>query len=159
MRSTGWTLIAVCALVVAICGARLGAAGGDRKDDPPGEPSCSAMTIRGDYGIQFQGTRPAPGGSMETVIGVVHRTYDGEGNVDQVDNVKGSVTGITPDRRGFGTYEVFADCTGIARFQPGPGILIEERMVIVDHGREIRTITASPAAVMVTSVQRRIDTR
>ena len=77
------------------------------------------------------------------MIGVVLRTYDGHGNIGQVDNVKGSITGIVPDRPGFGTYEVSPDCTGIARFQPGPGILIEERLVIVDNGREIRTMTLS----------------
>ena len=93
------------------------------------------------------------------MIGVVLRTYDGHGNIDQVDNVKGSITGIVPDRPGFGTYEVNPDCTGIARFESAPGVPIEERLVIVDNGREIRTMTASPAPVMVTGIHQRIHTR
>ena len=80
-----------------------------------------------------------------TVIGVVVRTYDGAGTVHQVDNIKGSVTGIVPDRPGDGTYQVNEDCSGVTLFQPGPGITLEERMVIVDHGNEIRTIVSSPA--------------
>ena len=51
------------------------------------------------------------------------------------------------------------DCTGIARFEPGPGILIEERMVIIDDGREIRTMMASPACFMVTGIHQRIHAR
>ena len=62
-------------------------------------------------------------------------------------------------RRGFGTYEVNADCTGIIRFQPAPGILIEERLVIVDDGREIRAAVMVPTAVVITSVHQRIHRR
>ena len=73
--------------------------------------------------------------------------------------MKGSGTGIVPDRFGAGTYEVNADCTGVARFVPGPGILIEELMVIVDDGREICTMVLAPAGVMITGVHQRIYTR
>jgi hypothetical protein len=94
------------------------------------------------------------------VIGVVHRTYDGFGNIAQVDNVKGYYSGIRPNRPGVGTYQMNADCTGTATFQPGAGLRsLIERLVIVRDGREIRTITASPAAVMVTGVQQRIHGR
>jgi hypothetical protein len=121
---------------------------------------CSDATIRGTYGIQMQGTQPVPppqGGGTQTVVGVVVRTYHGDGTFSQVDNVKGSVTGIVPDRPGSGTYQVNPDCSGVTLFQPGPGITIEERMVIVDHGNEVRSIVSSPLAVMVSTVQKRID--
>jgi hypothetical protein len=102
---------------------------------------------------------PAAGGGVEAVIGVLIRTYDGAGGFTQIDNVKGSVTGIVPDRPGIGTYQVNEDCTGTTQFQPGPGVMIEERMVIVDGGREIRSITSSPLPLMVSSVQQRIERR
>ena len=55
--------------------------GADGQDDERGRSKpCSEATVRGDYGIQIQGTRPAPGGLTEAVIGIVLRTYDGEGN-------------------------------------------------------------------------------
>ena len=110
----------------------------------------------------MQGTNPVPpplGGGIQTVNGVVIRTYDGAGTFTQVDNIKGSVTGIVPDRPGSGTYQVNADCSGVTLFQPGPGLTIEERMVIVDRANEIRTIVSSPLGVMVSSVQQRIDRR
>jgi hypothetical protein len=121
---------------------------------------CTDATIRGTYGIQMQGTQPVPppqGGGTQTLIGVVVRTYHGDGTFSQVDNIKGSVTGIVPDRPGSGTYQVNPDCSGVTLFQPGPGITIEERMVIVDRGNEIRSIVSSPLAVMVSTEQKRID--
>jgi len=118
--------------------------------------ACSDSLVKGTYGIQLQGTRPAPDGVTETVIGVVVRNYDGMGGVTQIDNVKGSVTGIVPNRFGTGTYHVNDDCTVVLKFQPGPGILIQERAVIVDNGNELRSITVVPAGVMVTAVHRKI---
>lgn len=161
MQRTGLVSVTACAVAVAVAmgGVQLlGAQAQDNDDHHRGRP-CSLATIRGDYGAQIQGTRPASGGLTESLIGVVLRNYDGRGNITQVDNVKGSITGIVPDRPGFGTYEVSPDCTGIARFQPGPGILIEERLVIVDNGREIRSMVLAPAGVMVTGVHQRIRTR
>jgi len=156
-------LVTATACAVALAAAMGGVQSVDANDqDNDGRRdgrACSEATLRGDYGIQIQGTRPAPGGLTESVIGVVLRNYDGRGNISQIDNVKGSITGIVPDRQGFGTYEVNPDCTGVARFQPGPGILLEERLVIVDNGREIRSMVLAPAGVMVTGVHQRIHTR
>jgi hypothetical protein len=154
----GWAATAAATVAVVMGGARV--MGADGQDDEGGQwKPCSEATVRGDYGIQIQGTRPAPGGLTESVVGVVFRTYDGQGNFDQVSNVKGSITGTVPDSQGFGTYEVNPDCTGIIRFQPGPGILIEERLVIVDDGREIRAAVMVPTAVVITSVHQRIHRR
>ena len=123
---------------------------------------CTDATIRGTSSIQMQGTQPVPppqGGGTQTLIGVVVRTYHGDGTFSQVDNIKGSVTGIVPDRPGSGTYQVNPDCSGVTLFQPGPGITVEERMVIVNRGNEIRSIVSSPLAVMVSTEQKRIDHR
>jgi hypothetical protein len=38
-------------------------------------------------------------------------------------------------------------------------ILIEERLVVVDNGREIRAAVMVPKAVVITSVHQRIDRR
>ena len=134
-------------------------ANGQENDERGRRKRCSEATVRGDYGIQIQGTRPAPGGLTESVIGIVLRTYDGQGNFSQVSNVKGSITGTVPDSQGFGTYEVNPDCTGIIRFQPASGVLIEERLVIVDNGREIRAAVMVPTAVVITGVHQRIHGR
>jgi hypothetical protein len=158
MRRIAWVAAAVAMVAVGIGGARV--IGADGQDDERGRSQrCSEATLRGDYGIQIQGTRPAPGGLTEAVIGIVFRTYDGEGNFSQVSNLKGSITGTNPDSQSAGTYEVNRDCTGVIRAQPLPGVVIEERMVIVDNGREIRAAVMTPTAVVITSVHQRIHQR
>lgn len=118
---------------------------------------CSLASLQGGYGIRMQGTRPsAPNGPVETVIGVVWREYDGHGGFRQVDNVKGSISGIALDRPGFGTYTMNEDCTGETSFQPAPGVVLVEKLVAVDDGREVHSIVTSPQPVMVASVQTRI---
>jgi len=157
MRRTAWVVTAVVTAAVIVGGARI--MGADDQENSRGRgKQCSEATLRGDYGIQIQGTRPAPGG-IESVIGIVLRSYDGRGSFSQVSNVKGSITGTVPDSQGVGTYEVSADCTGIVRFQAAPGLVIEERLVIVDDGREIRTAVMVPAPVMITGVHQRIHSR
>ena len=156
MRRTAWVVTAAVTAAVVVGGARIMGADGQENSDRRRGKHCSEATVRGDYGIQIQGTRPAPGGLIESVIGIVLRNYDGHGSFSQVSNVKGSLTGTVPDSQGFGTYEVNADCTGVVRFQPAPGVLIEERLVIVDNGREIRTAVMVPTAVMITGVHQRL---
>jgi archaellin len=120
MRRTAWVVTAAVTAAVVVGGARIMDADGQESSDRGRGKQCSEATVRGDYGIQIQGTRPAPGGLIESVIGVVLRNYDGHGSFSQVSNVKGSITGTVPDSQGSGTYEVNADCTGVVRFQPAP---------------------------------------
>jgi hypothetical protein len=123
---------------------------------------CTDATIRGTYGIQMQGTGPVPPpvGGTQTLIGVVRRTYDGMGNFTQIDNIHGSVTGWVPNRPGSGTYQVNPDCTFATQFVPGPGApVIEERGVIVELGKELRTVTVTPMPSMVSTHSQRIDRR
>ena len=123
---------------------------------------CTNRTLQGTYGFHMQGTAPVPpplGGGTQTAIGVVKVTYDGMGNFTQIDNIHGSVTGWVPDRPGSGTYQVNPDCTASTQFSPAPNVFIEQRMVIVDGGNELYTITTSPLPTMVTALGKRIDPR
>ncbi len=158
MKRTNWApVVVILGAVVALAGTGNAQ---ERADKPQGNRACSDATLRGTYGVQISGMRPsAPGGPMESVIGVVIRHYDGLGQFTQVDNVKGSISGMVPDRQGSGIYRVNEDCTGVAQAQPGPGILLEERFVIVDDGNEIRSMTSLPPPVMVTGTYKRIHTR
>jgi hypothetical protein len=121
---------------------------------------CKNQLLKGTYGIQMHGTRPVPGGTgLEQVIGIVIRTFDGRGNFTQLDNIKGAVSGFVPDRPGVGTYEVNSDCSGSTRFEPAPGVILEERFVVLDYGHELRSITTTPQPIMVTAVAKRIGFR
>ena len=156
MRMRRGTVVVGVAVVVTLAGAwRPGVHAKERKNR-----ECTDATITGTYGIQISGTAPsAPGGPIESLIGVAIRHYDGHGQFTQADNVKGSISGMVPDQPAFGTYQVNEDCSAVAQFEPAPGILVEERLAIVDDGNEIRSMASLPPPVMVTGVHRRIDVR
>jgi hypothetical protein len=121
--------------------------------------TCSNATLNGAYGVSISGTRPAPSvlpnllylpGAIEQVIGVVHEIFDGQGSFTQTDNVKGSVSGIIPNRPGSGTYTVNSDCTATHTLNiKGAPFPIVVQLVIVSSGAEFRGIVVSPQALMI----------
>jgi hypothetical protein len=130
--------------------------------------SCSNDTLKGTWGVFINGTRPAPSvlpafglyfpGTIEQVAGLALQTFDGNGNFTQTDNVKGSLSGILPDRPGSGTYSVNPDCTGTFTLIPGPGAPpIVNRFIIVDGGKEFRAVVTSPQVVMVAANGRKLN--
>ena len=160
IRGASVALLVSAGLLLLVAGTQRSHAGSNPSQDL-GFP-CSDGTLRGTYGIQMHGTTlvPPPVGGSQTVIGVVKRTFDGMGNFTQIDNIHGSVTGWTPDRPGSGTYHVNPDCTGATQFQPAPGApVIEERIVLVDGGSELYSVTVSPLPFMVSTVAKRIAPR
>jgi hypothetical protein len=126
------------------------------------DTTCSNQTLQGVYGVSISGTRPAPPpaspGTIEEVIGVDTRTFDGAGNFSQISNDKGSLSGLAPNRVGQGTYSVNPDCSGTTTLNiPGLPFPVVVDMVIVNHGREFRGIVASPQPVMISSSGRKVD--
>jgi hypothetical protein len=131
--------------------------------------TCSNRTLDGVYGISISGTRPAPPpasgtpnyipGTMEQVIGVDTRTFDGHGNFTQVSNEKGSLSGIVAANSAVhGTYTLNADCSGTTTITvPGLPFPVVLDIVVVNHGNEFRGIVASPQPVMVSSNGRKVD--
>lgn len=129
------------------------------------QPACSNATLIGSYGLIISGTRPAPFvaaggpgfvGQFENVLGSVVQIFDGKGNFTQVDNVKGNIAGIVPDRPGKGTYTVNADCTVTQVVSPPGQAQIVSKGVITDAGKEFRQNTVSPDGFMITAVGRKI---
>jgi hypothetical protein len=130
-----------------------------------GQTVCSNATLRGYYGVQITGTRPAPSilsglsgtpGTTEQVVGVAIQIFDGAGGFTQTDNVKGSLSGITLDRAGSGTYSVNADCTATYTVLNVGNPPIVNRLVIVDNGQGFLTAVVSPQAVLVTAVGKKM---
>lgn len=126
---------------------------------------CGNETLKGAYGLQISGTRPAPFvipgtaafvGQVEQMTGIVIQVFDGEGNFTQVDNVKGSISGIVPDRPGRGTYTVGPDCSLSQVVRPPGQEPITSKGVVVDGGKEFRQNTITPAAFFITAVGRQI---
>jgi hypothetical protein len=131
--------------------------------------TCSNEILEGTYGISISGTRPAPPpasgtpnyvpGTIEQVIGVDTRTFDGNGNFTQISNEKGSLSGIgAPNSVVHGTYIVNPDCSGTTTLHiPGVPFPVVIDIVVVNHGNEFRGFVASPQPVMVSSNGRRVN--
>jgi hypothetical protein len=165
MRRMSWAAaVGVVVLTCAGMGAGTGfGADNGRGDQELSDGACSEATLRGAYGLQFQGTRPVrppfPPGT-ESFIGVAIRTYDGEGQFTQISNVKGSVIGVEADVESTGTYQVNENCSGTdrAQFVVG-GPVVTDRLVIVDDGREVSIAVMTPVAIVNTGVMKRIHKR
>jgi hypothetical protein len=107
---------------------------------------CSNATLRGDYGFTVEGqilAGPFPG--LLRVVGLAH--YDGDGEMSQVDF--GTINGVPTGsdwRPGTGTYDINPDCTGTGQLNFTDGSpSLQLRLVVVDSGREIRSIVEGNA--------------
>ena len=101
---------------------------------------------------------PAPrrGGALEQFVGVSMQAYDGQGNCTQTDNTHGP-SGAATDQPGWGTYTVNPDCSGTKTlWLEGLPFPIENRIVILDRGDEIRLVVMSPPPIVVAAQGRRI---
>src|SRR5437763_479691 len=139
-----------CMMIAAV--APLAAADGEGR-------GCSNATLRGNYGFILTGTSASgpPPAPLQQVIGVGMVHFDGIGNFTQTDNIHGSITGFTaPDRPGSGTYSIKEDCTGISTLFITGQAPVERRFVVVDEGKELRTVVTSPGTTMVTATARKL---
>jgi hypothetical protein len=115
--------------------------------------SCTNETLRGKYGFTITGTRPAVrGGPQVSVVGTALTTFHGDGNFDQVDNINidSSAAPFQPDRPGSGTYMLNPDCSGSMTLTAG-GVTLELSIVVVDHGRELRTAVVTPNVIVASN--------
>jgi hypothetical protein len=118
-------------------------------------PECSLHTLRGAYGLVGSGVRGLGPGVSESFTTVSMVTYDGQGSFEAIGTSHGSVTGLREGAAVTGTYYVNADCTG-GQITYLPGLpALEDRFVVVENGREVRTVVISPATTIATASLRR----
>ena len=108
---------------------------------------CSNRTLKGDYGFSIDGTILAGTPNAFPLRGVAMTHFDGHGTLSQVDFTTRNGAPLAPDwRPAVGTYDVNDDCTGTAQIIPADGSpTLNLRLVVVDRGREVRTIVAGNA--------------
>ena len=123
-------------------------------DDHRRGRQCGEHTLRGDYGLVGTGTRGIGPGTTEPFVTVSMVTYDGNGAFTAEGVSHGQTSGV---RGGpvYGTYYVNPDCTG-GQITNIPGVPpLEDKFVIVDDGREVRTVVVSPQTTIATANLRR----
>jgi hypothetical protein len=138
-------ILVVATGLIMVCGAvAFGPLLGAQSDD---KFTCSNRTLRGDYGFSIDGTVLAGTPNAFLLRGVAMTRFDGQGNLSQVDFATRNGVPIAPDwRAAVGTYEINADCTGTAQIIPADGSpTLNLRLVVVDRGREVRTVVVGNA--------------
>lgn len=113
---------------------------------------CTDMTIAGRYAFTITGSILAPAPVAGPVAGVALTTFDGYGNLIQVDHVThNGVLPVEAWRPATGTYSVNSDCTGTFTFTPAPtnpadnGPALTVFFVISQSGAQIHTaVSGSP---------------
>jgi hypothetical protein len=119
--------------------------------DTGGGRACSERTLHGDYGLVGTGLRGLGPGASETFATVSMVTYDGLGGFSAIGISHGQVTGVREGLPVTGTYFVNPDCTG-GQTTNIPGVPpLEDRFVIVDNGREVRTVVVAPLTTIATA--------
>jgi hypothetical protein len=105
---------------------------------------CNNLTIKGSYAFTIHGSILSPDGSSVPVAGIAKQTFDGDGNLTQVDAV--AIGGnLTPGwRPGAGTYSVNPDCTGTQTIViPGmPDLHVQ--IVVAQSGNTIHQVVSDP---------------
>jgi hypothetical protein len=151
MTRTAKTVVAATG-VFMVCGAMafgtlVGAQSEDRSRESQGRLACSNRMLMGHYGFSIEGTILAGTPNASLLRGVAMTHFDGHGNLNQVDFTTRNGAPLTPDwRPAAGTYEINPDCTGTAQVVQGDGTpTVNLRLVVVDRGREVRTIVVGNA--------------
>ncbi|HTL44387.1 MAG TPA: hypothetical protein VL262_08595 [Vicinamibacterales bacterium] len=149
------TLLGVALLTVGL--AALTASTSAQGVDPNGDgQACNDAMLRGTYGSQVVGERPAGPDTREQFVALALVTFDGQGNFTQVDNSHG-LSGTVANRPGSGTYAVNPDCTAtLTLWTQGLPFPIQTKLVVFDRGAETRGLVMSPAVVVATTTSRRI---
>ena len=112
---------------------------------------CGTHTLHGDYGLAGNGVRGLGPGASETFATISMVTYDGQGGFSAIGVSHGQLTGVREGLSVTGTYYVNPDCTG-GQTTNIPGVPpLEDRFVIVDNGREVRTVVVTPLTTIATA--------
>jgi hypothetical protein len=114
---------------------------------------CTDSTIRGTYAFTIHGQIFTPNGPI-LIDGIAKTTFDGEGNLTQVDAV--AQNGLIGQvwRPGTGTYNVNADCTGTMTVaNPGQPTL-HLAIVVSVAGEQIHTVVADTGVAVTSDAER-----
>ena len=120
---------------------------------------CTTATLQGVFAFQITGQILAPAAVAGPVNGVALTTFDGVGNLTQVDHVvHNGVVPVEEWRPATGSYTVNSDCTGTFTFTPAPtnpadaGPALKLNFVLTGGAAQIlTTVSGSPNTPPFTS--------
>jgi hypothetical protein len=106
--------------------------------------ACSNSTITGAYAFTLHGQVFLPDGSTLLIDGIAKQTFDGKGNLTQVDAV--ATNGVlTPGwRPGTGSYSVNPDCTGTQTVVISGMPDLHLQIIVAQSGHKIHQVVTDP---------------
>jgi hypothetical protein len=116
---------------------------------------CSNSTLRGTYAFTVHGTIFPPDGSAPLLVdGIAQTTFDGKGNLAQVDAVAIN-GGVAPGwRPGTGTYSVNSDCTGIMTVLNESMPPLDLQILVAQSGQTIHSVVIDPGFAVTSDAER-----
>ena len=148
------TRIAGFALAITIIGVALAS-----PTDAQVDYQCTDATPKGAYSVQITGQILTPASAAGSVSGIALTTFDGFGNLTQIDHVvHNGVVPVEEWRPAIGSYKVNSDCTGTLTFTPHPadpadsGPPLKVNFVLTRGGAQIvEVVSGSPSAPAFTA--------
>jgi hypothetical protein len=112
---------------------------------------CTDSTIKGTYAFTIHGQILTPGGPL-LVDGIAKTTFDGDGELTQVDAV--AINGNIPViwHPSTGTYTVNSDCTGTMTLISTGQPTLHLAIVVSQSGNHIHTVVTDPGFATTRSV-------
>ena len=106
--------------------------------------ACSNSTIRGSYAHTIRGQVFLPNVPTLLIDGLAKTTFDGEGNLTELDAVAANGNVAPGWVSNTGTYSVNPDCTGTITVTNGNQPQIHLQMVVAQSGNTIHEIGDRP---------------
>src|SRR5260370_24223496 len=118
--------------------------------------ACSNSTIEGTYAFTIHGTVFLPGGAPPLLVdGLAKPTFDGNGNITQLDAVAANGNVAPGWRLSTGSYSVNPDCTGIFTVSNGNQPPINgQSIIIAQSGNIIREMVINPGLATTAEAER-----
>jgi len=115
---------------------------------------CTNATIKGAYAFTIRGQVLLPDGSSLLIDGLARTTFDGEGNLTQLDAVATN-GGVAPGWRvSTGTYSLRPNCTGTMTVTNGDQPPIHLQLIVSQSGNTIRDMVMDPGFVTTAEAER-----
>jgi hypothetical protein len=116
--------------------------------------ACSNSTIQGTYVFTIHGQVFLPDGSTLLIDGLAKTTFDGNGNLTQLDAV--AVNGnVAPGwASNTGTYSVNPNCTGTFTVTNGNQPPVHLQMIVAQSGNTIHDMVIDPGYATTAEAER-----
>lgn len=116
--------------------------------------ACSNSTIQGTYAFTIHGQIVNPDGSTLLVDGLAKTTFDGKGNLTQLDAVAINGNMAPGWASNTGTYSVNSDCTGTFTVTNGSQAPVHLQMIIAQSGNTIHDVVTDPGIATTAEAER-----